>query len=199
MDTDSFLVIIIGALLKLIDDFYDMKLFNQTIANIAQLTIVLLIIYVSVKKKEIAAFILISCIYALLADGEMEDSEGKSVMIYYLFFAIAIAVVIYHYTQTGYADVYQSMTTTEIFRVFLIGLIVYIENKQIPEDVSKLKLKTRIFLLIMSSVYIFYEEYYDNPTAIVKYIHLLLIGYAVISIGNISYALYKFPEPTIEL
>ena len=38
--------------------FYDMKLFNQTIAH---LTIALLIIYVSVKKKEI------SCIYALLA------------------------------------------------------------------------------------------------------------------------------------
>ncbi len=186
MKLESYFIIIIGILLKIIDDFYDMKIYNNKIVNIAQIGIVLLCGYVFLKNKNFTLMTLITCIYIWFAEGQMSDCDGKSVIFYYVFNVITLGFFLYQAYTLGYSDTFKSVAkdSKEIVRILLFGFFIYFENKWVPEDISKRKIVIRIMLLLLALLYIYYEEHYNSRTIIMKNIYLLAIGYMAISIVN---------------
>ena len=88
MELVSIIIISIGALLKITDDHYDMNMFSDSIAKIAQICIVILSIFLFTKDKAFTLMTMITCIYVLCAEGQMEDVNGNSVSFYYIFVLI---------------------------------------------------------------------------------------------------------------
>ena len=125
----SQLIIIIGSLLKIIDDHYDMKLFSETIVNIAQISIIILSIYLFTQDRAFTLMTMITCIYVLCAEGQMNDGDGNSVKFYYVFNAITFAFFLYYLMNNGYSTIFNSITTLEIVRIMLFGLFIIYENK----------------------------------------------------------------------
>jgi hypothetical protein len=193
MKLDEFSIIIIGVLLKMIDDFYDMHLFNKNIITIAQFLIILLSIFVFLRNKNWALMTLITCIYVLFAEGQMEDSDGKSVKFYYIFNIFTLGFFLYHLFTSGYKDTFNKITTIEIVRILLFGLFIYGENKIIPEDISKRKILYRSIIVILAILYLYYENFNNEHTMIVKNVYYLAIGYMSVSVINMLYK--HLPKP----
>jgi voltage-gated potassium channel Kch len=195
MELISQIIIAIGSLLKIIDDHYDMKLFTETIANIAQISIVILSIYLFTQDKAFTLMTMLTCIYVLCAEGQMEDSDGKTVKFYYIFNAITLAFFLYHMTQSGYGEILNSLSTLEIVRIILFGLFIYYENKMIPEDISKRKIIIRILITLLAVGYIYYESQMEEKTLIIRDVYLLAIGYMGTSVLDMLYVLYQKNQP----
>lgn len=187
MKLDEFSIIIIGVLLKMIDDFYDMHLFNKNIITISQFLIILLSIFVFLRNKNWTLMTLITCIYVLFAEGQMEDSDGKSVKFYYIFNIFTLGFFLYYLFTVGYKDTFKQITTIEIVRILLFGIFIYGENKLIPEDISKRKILYRSIIIILAILYLYYENFNNKHTMIVKDVYYLAIGYMSVSVVNMLY------------
>jgi hypothetical protein len=190
MDVLSFLIIIIGILLKMVDDYYDMKMYDNNIIYLAQISIVLLCSYIFLKNKNFALITLLTCIYVLFAEGQMSDCNGKSVLFYYIFNVITLCFFIYQLMSEGYSDTFKTITqdSKELIRILIFGVFIYFENKWFPEDISKRKIVMRFNLLLLALLYIYYEEYYNSRSLIMRDIYLLSIGYMGTSLINMLYS-----------
>lgn len=189
MDFISYLIIIMGILLKMIDDYYDMKMYDNNIIYLAQISIVLLCSYIFLKNKNFALITLLTCIYVLFAEGQMNDCNGKSVLFYYIFNVITLCFFIYQLMTKGYSDTFKTITqdSKELIRIIIFGLFIYYENKWFPEDISKRKIVMRFNLLSLALLYIYYEEHYKSRSLIIRDVYLLAIGYMSTSLINMLY------------
>ena len=190
MDFVSYLMILIGILLKMIDDHYDMKIYDNNIMYLVQIIIALLCSYIFFKNKNITLIAFITCIYVLFAEGEMSDCNGKSVIVYYIFSVITLAFFTYQLMTEGYNDTFKIITqdSKELIRILVFGLFIYFENEWFPEDISKRKIVMRFNLLLLSLLYIYYEEHYNYRSLIMRYIHLAGVGYMGTSLINMVYS-----------
>ena len=195
MELVSIIIILIGVLLKIIDDHYDMNMFSDTIAKIAQIGIVVLSIFLFTKDKAFTLVTMITCIYVLCAEGQMEDVNGNSVIFYYIFVLITFVFFIYQLLNGGYNEIFNSITMLEIARILLFGLFIYYENKFIPEDISYIKFMIRALITLVSMGYIYYEHLYNKRTLIIREVYLLAIGYMGISVINILFMMNKLKTP----
>ena len=195
MELVSIIIISIGALLKIIDDHYDMNMFSDSIAKIAQIGIVILSIFLFTKDKAFTLMTMITCIYVLCAEGQMDDVNGNSVSFYYIFVLITFVFFIYQLLNGGYNEIFSSITMLEIARILLFGLFIYYENKFIPEDISYIKFMFRALITLVSIGYIYYEHLYDKRTLIIREVYLLAIGYMGISVIDILYMMNKLKTP----
>jgi hypothetical protein len=193
----SQLIIIIGSLLKIIDDHYDMKLFSETIVNIAQISIIILSIYLFTQDRAFTLMTMITCIYVLCAEGQMNDGDGNSVKFYYVFNAITFAFFLYYLMNNGYSTIFNSITTLEIVRIMLFGLFIIYENKMIPEDISDRKIIIRIGITLAALGYIYFEEILEEKTLIIRDVYLLAIGYMGTSVLNMLYVYYHQNQPEL--
>ena len=193
----SLLLIVIGSLLKIIDDHYDMKLFSENIVNMAQISIVILSVYLFTKDKAFTIMAALTCIYVLLAEGQMEDAEGNSVKFYYIFNLLTFAFFFYYLAKDGYQEIYNSMTLLEIVRIILFGLFIVYENKLIPEDISKRKILIRIGITIAAIAYIYFESFLEEKTIIIRNVYLFAIGYMSTSVINMLYQNYHQNQPLL--
>lgn len=182
MNLNSLLIIIIGILLKIIDDHYDMKLFSESVVNISQISIVILSIYLFTQDQTFTLMATLTCLYVLFAEGQMEDSDGDTVKFYYLFNAITYAFFIYYLVNGGYGKIISSITPMEIVRIMLFGLFIIYENKLVPEDISDRKILVRIIIVLIALGYSYYEAMSEEKTFIIRNIYLLAIGYMGMSV-----------------
>lgn len=189
MNLNSKLIILVGSLLKLVDDYYDMDIFNDLVGNASKIALVLLSIFLFTRDKAFLLITVFTCITVWFAEGQMEDSEGQSVMYYYAYNAITFAFFLYYLFTSGYSDVFKNMAIIEGVRLFLFFLFIYYENKMVPEDISKRKIIIRTIILVLAMLYIWYEECQEEKTVLIRDIYLLAIGYMGISIVNMTYAM----------
>ena len=189
MNLNSKLIILVGSLLKLVDDYYDMNIFNDLVGNASKIALVLLSIFLFTRDKAFLLITVFTCITVWFAEGQMEDSEGQSVMYYYAYNAITFTFFLYYLFTSGYSDVFKNMAIIEGVRLFLFFLFIYYENKMVPEDISKRKIIIRTIILVLAMLYIWYEECQEEKTVLIRDIYLLAIGYMGISIVNMTYAM----------
>ena len=189
MDLNSKLIILVGSLLKLVDDYYDMDIFSDLVGNASKAALVLLSIYLFTRDKAFLIITVFTCITVWFAEGQMEDSEGQSVMYYYAYNAITFGFFFYYLFTSGYSSVFKNMALIECVRLFLFFLFIYYENKMVPEDISKRKIIIRTILLLLAMLYIWYEESQEEKTVLIRDIYLLAIGYMGVSIINMNYAM----------
>jgi hypothetical protein len=197
MNLNSRLIIVIGSLLKIIDDHYDMKLFTEPIVNVAQLSIVILSVYLFTQDKAFTLMTTLTCIYVMCAEGQMEDGEGNSVKFYYLFNALTFAFFMYYLLGSGYSEIFSSISNLEIVRILLFGLFIIYENKMIPEDISDRKILIRIGITLAAIGYIYFEEFLEEKTLIIRDVYLLAIGYMGTSVLDMLYVYYHHNQPEL--
>lgn len=197
MNLNSGLIIVIGSLLKIIDDHYDMKLFSKTIANAAQLSIVILSVYLFTQDKAFTLMTTLTCIYVMCAEGQMEDGEGNSVKFYYLFNALTFAFFVYYLLGSGYGEIFNKITLLEIVRIILFGFFIIYENKMIPEDISDRKILIRIGITLAAMGYIYFEEFLEEKTLVIRDVYLLAIGYMGTSVLNMLYVYHHQNHPEL--
>jgi hypothetical protein len=186
----SKLIILIGALLKVIDDYYDMNIFSDTVGIIAQALLVCLSLYLFTKDRAFLLMTVITCVYIWFAEGQMEDSKGETVIFYYIYNTISFAFFGYYLVKEGYNDLFSKITLIEYVRLFLFFLFIYYENKMVPEDLSRRKIIIRTIIVALAILYICYEESQEEKTIVIRDIYLLAIGYMGTSIVNMLYAYY---------
>ena len=190
MDSISKTIILVGFLLKVIDDYYDMDIFNDIIGKGAEIALVLVTVYLFTKDKAFLLMTLMTCIYVWFAEGQMQDSDGKEVVFYYAYNAITIAFFFYYLFTDGYGSIFRNIKFMELVRLFLFFLFIYYENKLVPEDLSKRKIIIRIIITSLAMWYIWYEEQQEEKTIIIRDVYLLAIGYMGTSVINMLYSMF---------
>ena len=187
MDSLSQAIILAGFLLKIIDDYYDMNIFNVYIGKGAEIALVATSVYLFTKDKAFLLMTLLTCMYIWFADGEMQDSRGNEVLFYYAYNALAFAFFFYYLFTSGFGSIFTNITLVETGRLFLFFLFIYYENKLVPEDFSQRKIIIRIIITIIAILYIQYEEKQRQKTVLIRDVYLLAIGYMGTSVINMSY------------
>ena len=187
MDSISKTIILVGFLLKIIDDYYDMDIFNDYIGRGAEIALVIITVYLFTKDKAFLLMTLLTCIYIWFAEGQMQDSKGNEVLFYYAYNAITFAFFFYYLFTEGYGSIFKNITLIEAVRLFLFFLFIYYENKLVPEDLSKRKIIIRIIITVLAMLYIRYEEGQEEKTVVIRDVYLLAIGYMGTSVINMLY------------
>lgn len=187
MDLTAKIIVLVGALLKIIDDYYDMGIFTDTIGALAQIALVVICIYLFTIDKAFLLMTLLTCIYIWFAEGQMEDSNGNSVVFYYIFNAITIGFFLYYLLTIGYSNIFKKISTLEWVRLFLFFLFIYYENKIVPEDISNRKIIIRLIIVLFAIGYTRYEESQEEKTVVIRDIYLLAIGYMGVSLIDMLY------------
>ena len=204
MDTVSIAIIIVGVLLKIIDDYYDMDLFNEKIMMISQLALVMISLFLFLNYKPYVLMTTFSCLSIWFYEGQMSDKDGNPVWFYYLINIIAFGFFIYYLFTSGYSSIFEKMDYFEIFGLIYLFISLYFENKWFPEDVSISKIIYRILLVVISIFYLNYEEkinrkvyelytgdeiYIEKKTVVIRLLTLLAVGYFSMSVINMMYAM----------
>lgn len=187
MDSISKTIILVGFLLKIIDDYYDMDIFNDYIGRGAEIALVIITVYLFTKDKAFLLMTLLTCIYIWFAEGQMQDSKGNEVLFYYAYNAITFAFFFYYLFTEGFGSIFKNITLIEAVRLFLFFLFIYYENKLVPEDLSKRKIIIRIIITVLAMLYIRYEENQEEKTVVIRDVYLLAIGYMGTSVINMLY------------
>ena len=187
MDSISKTIILVGFLLKIIDDYYDMEIFNDLIGRGAEVALVLITVYLFTKDKAFLLMTLLTCIYIWFAEGQMQDNNGKEVLFYYAYNVITFLFFFYYLYTEGFGSIFKNITLIEGVRLFLFFLFIYYENKLVPEDLSKRKIIIRIIITTLAMLYILYEENQEEKTVVIRDVYLLAIGYMGTSVINMSY------------
>jgi hypothetical protein len=190
MDSISKTIILVGFLLKIIDDYYDMEIFNDIIGKGAEIALVLITVYLFTKDKAFLLMTLLTCIYIWFAEGQMQDSNGKEVLFYYAYNAITFAFFFYYLLTDGFGSIFKNIKLIEAVRLFLFFLFIYYENKLVPEDLSKRKIIIRIIITSFAMGYIWYEEQQEEKTIVIRDVYLLAIGYMGTSVINMLYGMF---------
>lgn len=187
MDSISKTIILVGFLLKIIDDYYDMDIFNDYIGRGAEIALVIITVYLFTKDKAFLLMTLLTCIYIWFAEGQMQDSNGNEVLFYYAYNAITFAFFFYYLFTEGFGSIFKNISLIEAVRLFLFFLFIYYENKLVPEDLSKRKIIIRIIITVLAMLYIRYEENQEEKTVVIRDVYLLAIGYMGTSVINMLY------------
>ena len=187
MDSISKTIILVGFLLKIIDDYYDMDIFNDYIGRGAEIALVIITVYLFTKDKAFLLMTLLTCIYIWFAEGQMQDSKGNEVLFYYAYNAITFAFFFYYLFTEGFGSIFKNISLIEAVRLFLFFLFIYYENKLVPEDLSKRKIIIRIIITVLAMLYIRYEENQEEKTVVIRDVYLLAIGYMGTSVINMLY------------
>ena len=187
MDSISKTIILVGFLLKIIDDYYDMDIFSDYIGRGAEIALVIITVYLFTQDKAFLLMTLLTCIYIWFAEGQMQDSKGNEVLFYYAYNAITFAFFFYYLFTEGFRSIFKNITLIEAVRLFLFFLFIYYENKLVPEDLSKRKIIIRIIITVLAMLYIRYEESQEEKTVVIRDVYLLAIGYMGTSVINMLY------------
>ena len=187
MDSISKTIILVGFLLKIIDDYYDMDIFNDYIGRGSEIALVIITVYLFTKDKAFLLMTLLTCIYIWFAEGQMQDSKGNEVLFYYAYNAITFAFFFYYLFTEGFGSIFKNISLIEAVRLFLFFLFIYYENKLVPEDLSKRKIIIRIIITVLAMLYIRYEENQEEKTVVIRDVYLLAIGYMGTSVINMLY------------
>ena len=187
MNSVSVMIILVGVLLKIVDDHIDIGMFNDSIGKGAQAALVLLSIYLFTKDRAFLLMTVLTCIYIRFAEGQMQDNKGNDVGFYYAYNWITFAFFLYYLITEGYGSILNKITALEVVRLFIFFLFIYYENKEIPEDYSKRKILVRIIISFLAMIYIGYEEFQQEKTIMIRDVYLLAIGYMSTSVLNMIY------------
>lgn len=192
---DKIISLIIGALLKIIDDNNDANLFDDNYIIFTKILLSTLTLYWINIDNNHCIDILIVCIVCYLV--KQVDT------LYYKIIMILIILNFIFKLKNINLDLYKY----KIFAFIILFVIVYIESILFKEEYSKLKLYVRIlaFLLTIFYTYIFtchkyiidyFFNNYISKNIIIKqnlYPHidniLVVLGYIFVSILDINYML----------
>lgn len=186
MDLNSILLIIIGMLLKFVDDYYDMDIFNDIVGNLAQGALFIISIMLFMRNKIYPIIALIICLMICIA-----APSQMNLYYYYGYMAITAIFAAYYITKYGILDIFKDITMTD-FIIILYGIIfIYYEDKLIPEEISNRKILSRIFIMLASLFYIWYEETYNEKMIFPHVAATTGLGYMSISLINLCYTMLK--------
>lgn len=182
-------IILVGLLLKVIDDYYDMHLYSKVIAKTAETLLMVLTIYLFTQDRAFLLMTLICCVFIWFAEGQMQDNEGNHVEFYYLLNIVTFGFFFYYLYHGGFKSIFNNITALEIYRLVIFALFIYYENDLISEDYSKRKLLIRLCITLFAVGYTKFEEHIEEKTIIIRDIYYLAIGYMGMSTVNIAYKL----------
>lgn len=206
MDTVSIAIIIVGVLLKIIDDYYDMELFNENIMMLSQVALVVISLFLFLNDKTYVFMTALTCFAIWFYEGQMNDKDGNPVWFYYLLNVLAFGFLIYYLFTSGYTDVIQQLDYFEMIALIYIFFSFYLENKWFPEDVSISKIIYRILLVVITIFYLNDEEkinkkvyglltgdedYFEKKSLVFRLLVLVGLGYFSMSVINMTYAMFS--------
>ena len=197
--------LIFGSMIKIIDDHYDMNMFDKKLVNIIKILIILSIIYSGIISIEYSIAFLFVSLYSYLANSI--DT------LYYKFGIILFGIMFI--IQIFFIDL-NEYSFNMLFFVSMLGItaliLIYNEAKMYYEEYSKKKIISRVFLscfffclfiLNLKDIHLTYNfEIFKNIKFIddmldltndkfLKNCYCLLIGYFFTSVLDMCYIYNK--------
>jgi len=131
--------LIFGSLIKIIDDHYDMNMFDEKFAKLVKILIILSIIYCGIISIDYSfAFLLVS-LYSYLANSIDTPSYKLGIILFSIMFII----------QLFFTD-FNEYSLKLLFFIIFVGLtsliLIYYEAKMYNVEYSKQKIISRTFL-----------------------------------------------------
>lgn len=166
---------LLGNCIKIVDDHYDLDIYDKNIINLIKLLGLFLLIYWNLLGFEynlIFIFELIICYFANQIDTEFYKKVSLLIII------IFISYLVFSKNKF-FTKIYNPLN---LLLYFILALtIILIEAKIFKEETSCFKLIARIFVISVAII-----SYFDKRnTILTKNFTSLFIGYFVISIYSI--------------
>lgn len=184
-------IVLLGVILKLIDDFYDMNLFSPEFINLLELLFYGLLIYIFTNSASFTLVTFFTVIACILSAGEMQDKNNKQIFSYWLINIVTIGFFIYYYQMGKYDNFLKNINKWVYLMLFMYIMVYIIENQLFPEDYSNRKLKFRIWIVIfflLSLIYFYIKIYpFNQIQEIFIFICYFGLGYFGTSIMNLYY------------
>ena len=184
-------IILLGILLKLIDEHYDINLFSSKFAILLNIIFFSLLIYVFINNSSFLLITFITVIAVILCTGEMQDRNNKNIFSYWLLNFITLIFFIYYYQKGTYDNIFKNFQPWLILTILLYIVVFVLENKLFPEEYSSIKLKFRIFLVFFFILTIIYFHYLNSKFNLIQEMYILVcyfgIGYFGTSILTLLY------------
>ena len=197
--------LIFGSMIKIIDDHYDMNMFDKKLVNIIKILIILSIIYSGIISIEYSIAFLFVSLYSYLANSIDTLYYKLGIILFGIMFII----------QIFFIDL-NEYSFNMLFFVSLLGIIalilIYNEAKMYYEEYSKKKIISRVFLscfffclfiLNLKDIHLTYNfeifkniEFIDDMLELtndkfLKNCYCLLIGYFFTSVLDMCYMYNK--------
>ena len=197
--------LIFGSMIKIIDDHFDMNMFDKKLVNIIKILIILSIIYSGIISIEYSIAFLFVSLYSYLANSIDTLYYKLGIILFGIMFII----------QIFFIDL-NEYSFNMLFFVSMLGItaliLIYNEAKMYYEEYSKKKIISRVFLscfffclfiLNLKDIHLTYNfEIFKNIKFIddmldltndkfLKNCYCLLIGYFFTSVLDICYMYNK--------
>lgn len=167
---------LLGNSIKIVDDHYDLNIYDSQFINFIKSFGLLLLIYwnfLGFEYNLIFIFEIIICYFAKQIDNDFYKKVSLLIITIFIFYLLFNKKKIF-------VDNFNPMN---LFLYFILALIIIIiESKIFKEEYSWFKLISRIFVISVAITFYFNKE----NKGIVKNFTSLFIGYFVISIFSIS-------------
>ena len=197
--------LIFGSLIKIIDDHYDMNMFDEKFAKLVKILIIISIIYCGIISIDYSfAFLLVS-LYSYLANSIDTPSYKLGIILFSIMFII----------QLFFTD-FNKYSINLLFFIIFVGLtsliLIYYEAKMYNVEYSKQKIISRtflscfficLFILNLKDLNLYYNfEIFSDSKLInnlleltndnaLKNCYCMLIGYFFTSALDMSYMYNK--------
>lgn len=194
-----------GSLIKIIDDHYDMNMFDKKFANLVKILIIFSIIYSGIISIEYSIAFLFVSLYSYLANSIDTLYYKLAIILFGVMFII----------QLFFTD-FNEYSFNMLFFVSLLGItaliLIYHEAKMYYEEYSKKKIISRVFLssfffclyiLNLKDIHLTYNfdifkniKFIDDMLDLsndkfLKNCYCLLIGYFLTSVLDMCYMYNK--------
>lgn len=167
---------LLGNCIKIVDDHYDLNIYDKKIINFIKLLGLFLLIYwnfLGFEYNLIFVFELIICYFANQIDTDFYKKVSLLIII------IFISYLLLNKKNNFFTKIYNPLNLLVYFVLALI--IILLEAKLFKQETSCFKLIARIFVISVSII-----SYFDKRnTILTKNFTSLFIGYFVISISSI--------------
>lgn len=172
---NNFIGFLLGNCIKIVDDHYDLDIYDKKIINLVKLLGLFLLIYWNLLGFEYNLIFILEIIICYLANQIDTDFYKKVSFLIIVFFIF--------YLLLNKKNIFvNSFNPLNLLIYFILALIIIIiESKIFKEEASCFKLISRLFVISIAIT-----SYFDKRnTTITKNFTSLFIGYFVISISSI--------------
>lgn len=182
MMNDNLIGFLLGNTIKIVDDYYDLELYDKKFIEFVKLVGFLILMYwnnLGFEYNFIFVLEVIICFFAKQIDNDFY----KKISIYIIIVFISYLLF---YKKPFFTH---NFNASNIFLYFVIAFfMIIIENKLFKEEVGLFKLISRIGVIIVATLIFLFNK---KSTKLVDNFTSLFIGYFVISILNIFTKLFK--------
>jgi multidrug transporter EmrE-like cation transporter len=185
-----------GIFLKIIDDHFDNKLYDNVLITIIKILLLYIIVYICYYDANFTLIGFLICIGPLICIEQMYNDNNEIMWYYWIIVFIIFSFFTYNVATNKYTNVLNTIHIYDILGGCSIILGIIIEHKLFTEEYSTNKIMSRIIILIYCIyVYMYGVPFKKYMTTMInqfsKSISIICGGYMIASIVNMSYLYYN--------